>query len=243
MTFQNEARAAFRRGDLAGVLRLATTEAERARTCDDVAGEVEALYTMARAALQAGDLHRAEEMARSALEVALLAGDRRREERPRHVLAAVARRAGDHFEARKRHLASIDLYEALRLPAMVLAEQHKLALAELRLGNRDRARVLLAHVRDQVFREGHRSMLPHLGLGACALASADGDHRQAAWMLGFTSRAYDAVGLVPDADDARDLAAIRDRAVAALGEAGLAAHCAIGASWTAVDAFGLTWES
>ncbi|WP_326641151.1 hypothetical protein OIE67_16410 [Nonomuraea fuscirosea] len=114
MTFQNEARAAFRRGDLAGVLRLATTEAERA-----------------------------------------------------------------HLEARRRHLASIDLYEALRLPAMVMAEQHKLALAELRLGNRDRARVLLTHVRDQVFREGHRSMLPYLGLGACALASADGDHQQA----------------------------------------------------------------
>ncbi|MEV5503427.1 hypothetical protein AB0M50_49295 [Nonomuraea fuscirosea] len=113
MTFQNEARAAFRRGDLAGVLRLAKAEAERA-----------------------------------------------------------------HLEARRRH-PSIDLYEALRLPAMVMAEQHKLALAELRLGNRDRARVLLTHVRDQVFREGHRSMPPYLGFGACALASADGDHQQA----------------------------------------------------------------
>lgn len=243
MTFQNEVRAAFRRGDLADVLQLATAEVERARACGDVAGEVEALYAMARAALHDDDLHRAEELAQSALEVAVLAGDRRREERPRHVLAAVARRAGDHLEARKRHMANIDLYEALRLPAMVMGEQHKLALAELRLGNRDRARDLLTHVREQVFREGHRSMVPYLGLGACALASADGDHRHAAWMLGFTYRAYDAVGLVPDADDARDLAAVRDRAVAVLGEAGLAAHCAIGASWTAVDAFGLTGQS
>lgn len=243
MTFQNKARAAFRRGDLADVLRLATAEVERARACGDVAGEVEALYAMARAALHAGDLHRAEGVARSALEVAVRSDERRHEERPRYVLAVVARRAGNHLEARERHLAGIDLYEELRQPAMVMGERHKLALAELRLGNRDRARVLWTHVRDQVFREGHRSMLPYLGLGACMLASADGDHRQAAWMLGFTCRAYDAVGLVPDRDDARDLAEVRDRAAAVLGEAGLAAHRAIGASWTAADAFGLTWES
>jgi hypothetical protein len=111
--FPEEVRATFRRGDSAGVRRMATSEVARARAAGDRAAEVEALYALARLALRGDDLPRAEELAQEALEVAVRSGDRGLEERPRHVLAAVARLSGDHVEARTRYLASIALNEAL----------------------------------------------------------------------------------------------------------------------------------
>jgi tetratricopeptide (TPR) repeat protein len=243
MSFEDDVRATFRRGDSAEVLRMAEAEVERARAAGEPAGEVEGLYAMARVALRDDDLPRAEDLARAALEVALLSGDRRLEERPRHVLAAVARLSGDHARARDRYLASIELNEALGQPEMVNSEYHNLAFTELHLGNFDRARELFAAGRERVFREGYRSFVPYLGVAASALASAEGDHPRAARMLGFTDRAYAAVGQVADPDDALELSAVRTSAVAALGEAGYASEYAVGAAWTPAEAFGLTWHS
>ncbi|BCJ58786.1 tetratricopeptide repeat protein [Micromonospora endophytica] len=242
MSFETDVRSAFRRGDTALVGRLARAEIERARAAGEPGGEVEGLYALARVALRGGDLPRAEQLADEALRVAVRSGDRRLEERPRHVLAAVARMSGDHARARERYLASIALNEELGQPELVNAEYHNLAFTELHLGNLDRARQLFAQGRERVFREGYRSFVPYLGVAAAALAAAEGDHRLAARMVGFTDRAYAALGQVPDPDDAAELASARQAAAAALGEAGFATAYAAGAALPDTEAFGLTWR-
>lgn len=180
MSFADDVRATFRRGDSEAVLAMARVEIERARAAGDPGGEVEAIYAMARLAVRDGDLPRASELAGEALAVAVRAGDNRLEERPRHVLAAVARLSGDHMLARELYLASIALNEELGQPEMVNSEYHNLSFMELHLGNLDRARELMAQGRERVFREGYRSFLPYVGVAAAALASAEGDHARAA---------------------------------------------------------------
>jgi tetratricopeptide (TPR) repeat protein len=242
VSFADDVRATFRRGDSVGVLRLARTEIERARAAGEPGGEVEALYAMARVAARDGDLPRAEQLASEALDVAARAGDKRLEERPRHVLAAVTRMSGDHVRARELYLASIALNEELGQPEMVNSEYHNLAFTELHLGNLDRARKLFAQGRERVFREGYRSFVPYLGVAAAALASAEGDHALAARMVGFTDSAYAALGQVPDPDDAEELSNVRAAARAALGDARFTPAYAAGAALADTEAFGLTWS-
>ena len=107
MTFSEDVRSAFRRGETAAVARMSEAEIVRAQAAGDPAGEVEARYSLARVAIRNGDLPGGEARARQALEVALRAGDRSLEDRPRHVLAAVARMSGDLLRAR-------DLYREWR---------------------------------------------------------------------------------------------------------------------------------
>ena len=236
MSFENDVRAAFRRGDSAEVLRMSEAALERARAAGDPAGEVEPLYAMARVAIRGGDLARAEELAGAALEIAQRVGDRRLEERPRHVLAAVTRMSGDFGRARELYLASIALNEELGQPEMVNSEYHNLAFVELNLGNLARARELFEAGRERVFREGYDSFVPYVCVGAAALASAEGDHATAARMVGLAESAFAALGQVPDPDDAEELSAVRSRAVGALGEATFAAERAAGAALDPEDA-------
>lgn len=241
MSFEDDVRATFRRGDSAGVLRMARAEVERARTAREPGGEVEGLYAMARVAAREGDLPRAEQLASEALEVAVRTGDKRLEERPRHVLAAVTRMGGHYARARELYLASIALNEELGQPEIVNSEYHNLAFTELHLGNLDRARELFQAGRERVFREGYRSFVPYLGVAAAALASAQGDHLLAARMIGFTDSAYAAIGQVPDPDDAEELSNARAAAVTALGDAGFTSAYTAGAALEDTEAFGLTW--
>lgn len=235
-SFQDEVRATFRRGDSAGVLRLARAEAERARAAGDAAGEVEALYALARVALRVGELDRAEQLARAALDVAVASGDEELEERPRHVLAAVARLSGDYPTARERYLASIDLNQRLGRPETVNSESYNLAFTELRLGNVDRARELFRVVRERTFREGYDSFVPYVCVAEAALASATGDHARAARMVGLSDSAYAALGQVPDPDDARELAAAQTAAVEAIGASRFAREYDVGAARTPAEA-------
>jgi tetratricopeptide (TPR) repeat protein len=243
MSFEDDVRATFRRGDSAGVLRMAQAEIGRARAASEPGGEIEGLYAMARVAARDGDLSRAARLAGEALEVAVRSGDRRLEERPRHVLAAVTRMSGDYVRARELYLASIALNEALGQPEMVNSEYHNLAFTELHLGNLDRARELFAAGRERVFRDGYRSFVPYLGVAAVALASVEGDHVRAARMIGFTDKAYAAIGQVPDPDDAEELSNARASAVGALDETGFAPAYETGSALTETEAFGLTWDS
>ncbi|GIF23629.1 pimeloyl-ACP methyl ester carboxylesterase [Actinoplanes tereljensis] len=242
-SFAEEIRATFRNGDDAAVTRMARAEIDRARAAGEPAGEVEGLYAIARVALRANDLPRAEDLASAALDVAVKSGDRRLEERPRHVLAAVARLSGDHAEARIRYLASIELNELLGQPELVNAEYHNLAFTELHLGHLDRARELFAEGRERVFAHGYRDFLPYLGVAAAAMASADGDHRRAARMAGFTDSAYATITQVPDPDDAAELANVRAAATVALGESEYAHEYAAGAVLDTYGAFGLEWRN
>jgi tetratricopeptide (TPR) repeat protein len=237
VSFEDDVRAAFRRGDNAGVMRMAKAEIERARAAGEPGGQVEALYATARVAIRDGDLPLADVLASEALTIAEQSGDRRLEERPRHVIAAVARVAGDYVRARELYLESIALNEELGQPEMVNSEYHNLAFTELHLGNLDRARELFAQGRARVFREGYRSFVPYLGVAAAALASAEGDHALAARMIGFTDRAYAAIGQVPDPDDAEELSNARAAALTTMGEANFTAAYTAGAALTETEAF------
>ncbi|MEU4157781.1 alpha/beta fold hydrolase [Actinoplanes sp. NPDC026670] len=240
LTFPEEVRGAFRRGDTAEVTRLAEEQLARS---GEPAGEVEARYALSRLALRAGDLPRAEKLAGAALEVALRAGDRALEERPRHVLAAVARLAGDYELARERYLASIELNTELGRPGVVDSETYNLAFTELHRGDVDLARELFAEVHERVFRHGHRTFVPYLGVAAAALASADGDHSRAARMIGFTDSAFAVLGQVPDPDDAVELGRARTAAVEALGEEQFTFDYADGAVLDVPAALGRDWPA
>ncbi|WP_433381109.1 tetratricopeptide repeat protein [Actinoplanes sp. CA-142083] len=197
---------------------MSQAELSRARASGDRPGEVEALYALSRVAARGGDLPGAERLAGEALVAAMRAGDRGLEERPRHVLAAVARMSGDLPRARDLYKASIALNRQLGNAETVNSEYHNLAFTELRLGNIEVARELFAAGRQEVFREGWDGFVPYVCVAAAALASAQGEHRRAAFMLGVADGAFAALGQIPDPDDAAELATVRAAALDALGE-------------------------
>jgi tetratricopeptide (TPR) repeat protein len=228
MTFSDEVRSAFRRGETDLVARMSEAEIERARAAGDPAGEVEARYSLARVAIRAGDLSAGEARARDALAVAVRSGDRSLAERPRHVLAAVARMSGDLLRARELYRESIALNEALEQPRTVNSEYHNLAFCELGLGNLDAARELFAEGRERVFRAGWADFEPYVCVAGAALATAEADHFRAARMIGVADAAFAVLGQVPDPDDAADLATARAAAIEALGPATFAQEYARG---------------
>ncbi|WP_422735392.1 tetratricopeptide repeat protein [Micromonospora sp. WMMD729] len=223
MSFSEDVRSAFRRGETEAVVRMSTAEIERARAAGDAANEVEARYSLARVAIRGGDLALGETRAREALDVAVRSGDRALEERPRHVLAAVARMAGDLDRARDLYRESIALNESLGRPETVNSETHNLAFCELGLGNLAEARRLFTLSRTRVFQHRWDDFVPYVCVAGAALASAEGDHPRAALMVGLADAAFAAIGQVPDPDDAADLAAVREAAIEVLGPAAHAA--------------------
>ncbi|MDG4780174.1 tetratricopeptide repeat protein [Micromonospora sp. WMMD961] len=238
MSFSENVRSAFRRGETDAVVRMSEAEIERAQAVGDPAGEVEARYSLARVAIRGGDLPGGEARAREALEVALRSGDRSLEERPRHVLAGVARMSGDLARARDLYRESIALNEALGQPQTVNSEYHNLAFCELGLGNLDAARTLFAENRERVFRNGWADFVPYVCVAGAALASAEGDHSRAARTIGVTDAAFAAIGQVPDPDDAADLARMRSAAIEALGAAAFEKEYAEGQRLEPQTAFG-----
>jgi tetratricopeptide (TPR) repeat protein len=257
MTLADQVRAAFRRGDSAEVVRLSEAALARARADPahvdlgradparaDLASaelarddEVEALYALSRVSLRAGDLPRAERLASEALQVAVRSGDRALQERPRHVLAAIARLSGDLPRARELYLASIALNRELGNAETVNSERHNLAFTELGLGHLDRARALFTEGREEVFREGWEAFFPYVGVAGAAVASAEGDHRRAGFLVGVAEGAFSALGQVPDPDDAAELASIRAAAEGALGAGALAEAYAKGLVTSPREAF------
>ncbi|GAB4057391.1 tetratricopeptide repeat protein [Catellatospora paridis] len=238
MSFSDEVRAAFRRGETDAVVRMSRAEIDRAQAVGDLAGEVEARYALARVAIRGGDLADGEVRAQEALAVALRSGDRALEERPRHVLAAVARMSGDLARARELYRESIALNEALDRPETVNSEYHNLAFCELGLGNLDKARSLFKAGRERVFQQGWADFVPYVCVAGVALASAEGDQARAARMVGVADAAFAALGQVPDPDDAADLAAARTAAIEALGPVAFGEQYAQGQALDPREAFG-----
>ena len=241
MTDDHALRAAFRRGDSDSVRQTASEQLVAARRIGDRLGEIEALYALSRVALRDNKLPAAVDAAQEALDVARKAGDRALEERPLHVLAAVARLSGDHARAKALYEASISLNRELGNVTHVHTEHHNLALTELHLGNIDRARALITENEERVRRGGLDDFVPYLGLASAALALADEDPRRAARMIGFTERAFAGLNQVPDPDDARELAALRDRVADVLDADAVQTEFSVGAEWSATDAFGGIW--
>src|SRR4051794_28370397 len=113
MSFVEEMRAAFIRGETDAVERMSIAELSRARESGDPEGEINALYGLSAVAMRAHDAARTRQLGEEALAVALRAGDRSLEEAPRHMLAGAARMAGDTAAARILYQESIALNQSL----------------------------------------------------------------------------------------------------------------------------------
>ncbi|MGW4483594.1 tetratricopeptide repeat protein [Amycolatopsis sp. NPDC004368] len=215
--FEAEAFAAFRRGETELVERLSRSELDRAREAGDLPGQVDALCMLARVAVRGGELDRTRELAEAALELARESGDRRLLRSPVHILAAVARLAGNYDTARAGFLESIALRQELGLADLVVWEQLNLGDVELRTGHPERARELFAGVHRHAIEHGFGDLLAYARLAEAALAEGDGDHPQAARLLGQAETGLRARGEVPDPPAALEATALRARLVAVLG--------------------------
>jgi tetratricopeptide (TPR) repeat protein len=216
MSFIEEMRAAFTRGETDEVERMSRAELSRARENSDPAGEINALYGLAAVAMRAHDATRTRQLGEEALAVALRTGDRSLEEAPRHMLAGAARMAGDVAAARVLYEESIALNESLGNEDRAVRERHNLGWMELHSKDVDRARELFAAVRLYVARNEYREFIPYAVLDAAAIAVHDGAYRQAARLLAVVTTALADKGRL-DPDDAIEYESLWDRLVAELG--------------------------
>lgn len=203
--------AAFRRGDDDEAARLAQEDLASARAHDDPRGEVDALCMLARVALRQGRLDVVEERATAAQHVADATGDHALGRMPLHLRAVAARMDGRHDEARLLYLESIDLNDALGEAGMAAAEHRNLAYSEMHAGDTDRALELFAEARRRVVGKDVRSLVPYLTFDEATLAALGSDHVTAAAKLREAEEQFDAQGVVPDPDDAFEIAELRRR--------------------------------
>lgn len=216
MSFIEEMRAAFVRGETDAVERMSRAELSRSRESGDPAGEIDALYGLAAVAMRAHDAARTWQLGEEALAVALRAGDRRLEEAPRHMLAGAARMAGDVEAARALYEESIALNESLGNEDRAMRERYNLSWMELNANNVDRARKLFAAVRLYVIQREYREFVPYAALGAAAIAVCDGAQRQATQLLAVIATSL-GENVQLDPDDAIEYELLRDRLVTELG--------------------------
>jgi hypothetical protein len=228
--YNEEARAAFRRGETDVVERLSRQELSRARGSSDAAAEVDALCMLARVALRGGDVPAAGRLAVEARTVADGTGEMRLEQGPLHLLAGCAGMSGDLESARVLFGESIALNTLLGDSRMVVVEQNNLAYIELHAGNVDGARGLFTAARQQTLLLGFDDMVPCIALAAAVMTAADGDDRHGARLLGAAGAAFRAARQIPDPDDALEQEALRDRLVSALGHSTFEAEYAEGAT-------------
>ncbi|HET6874330.1 MAG TPA: hypothetical protein VFH70_06100 [Acidimicrobiales bacterium] len=206
-----ETLAAFRRGDNAEAARLARTDLDQAAAEGDMAGQVDALCMLARVVLRQGHIAEVDSLAMQAQDVADESPDRRLQRMPIHLRAVAARMAGRHDEARRLYLRSIELNLELDEPRMVAAEHRNLAYVEIRAGDLPRARELFAQARQLLSGLDHQTLAPYLIFDEATEAYLAGDYAGASAKLGDADRAFTELALVPDPDDAVEIAELRRR--------------------------------
>jgi ATP/maltotriose-dependent transcriptional regulator MalT len=219
MTYQERAKAAFRRGDVDSVEVMSRQELARARTRHDAQAEVEALCMLARVALRTGDIAAAKRLGSQALERARASGQRRLEQAPVHIVAGCARMAGDTEAARAAYGASIALNQELGSEDFLAMERHNLAYLELRAGDPARAAELFGLSRAHVVKGTSAHMHLCAALATAVLAEARGDFRDAARRLGTVEGWLAANQQILDPDDEEERLALRDRLTTRLDSA------------------------
>jgi tetratricopeptide (TPR) repeat protein len=216
--FAQDMSAAFRSGADDFVEQASLAEMARARSAGDAAGEVSALCYLARVALRRGDYETCDDLAGQALTVARGSGDWRLDKWPLHLLASTARLAGDVEQARELFDESISLSERLGSTDTAAGERHNLGFLELHAGRAVRARRLLLEARDEAVRHDYPVLLPASAIAVAVVTALDGNHIQAAELLGAADRQYGSAGMVPDPDDAFERQTLRDQLIEVLGE-------------------------
>lgn len=207
----DETLAAFRRGDHVEAARLAQSDLDRAASIVDAAGRVDALCMLGRIALRDGHLDEFESYAVQAQRVADESSDRRLQRMPLHLCAVAARMAGRHQEARELYEQSIELNDELNEPRMAAAEHRNLAYVEIRDGDPRRARELFAIARQRCAGLDYPALAPYLTFDEATEAALDGDYASASVKLADADRQFEELGVVPDPDDAFEIAELRRR--------------------------------
>lgn len=200
---------AFRRGDNAEAERLAQRDLEMATGSGDTAGRVDALCMLARTALRDGRLDDVEVTARAAQEVA--AGEPRLERMPIHLLAVAARMAGRVDDARALYRRAIELNDALDEARMAAVEHRNLAYVEIQAGDPAEARRLFSESRRRLSGVEAPMLTPYLTLDEATIAVLDGDIDSARAKLEAAEALFGQQGVVPDPDDAVEIARVRQR--------------------------------
>lgn len=202
---------AFRRGDNDKAARLAQLDLDAATQASDPSAQVDALCMLARVALRKGDLGAVTSFAVEAQQVARAAEDRRLERMPVHLQAVSARMSGDFGKARVLYQDSIALNEQLGEARFAAIEHRNLAYAELRAGDESRARELFAESRRRLVGEDVTSLAPYLTFDEATVAALDHEFGPAAAKLRQAEEEFTAAGVVPDPDDAAEMARLRER--------------------------------
>ena len=209
--------AAFRRGDNSEAARLADSDVAQARAIGDRQAWVQGLCMLARVALREGNLAEVVARAEEAEQIAERSGDDRLRRMPLHLRAVAARMAGRYDEGRERYVQSIALNDSLGEAAMAAAEHRNLAYLEIRAGDTDRARELFAESVRRFEELDVPTMSAYLIFDQATVAALDGDYPTASALLATAQTQWDEQGVVPDPDDAAEIADLRRR----LTEAGV----------------------
>jgi hypothetical protein len=201
---------AFRRGENDTAARLAERDLEAAAAAHDPAAQVDALCMLARVALRRNDLAMLSARALEADRVGRAEGDRRLQRIPIHLRAVAARLAGDFGAARALYQDSIALNEELGETRFAAIEHRNLAYAELQAGDERRARELFAESTRRLVGEDTAAYAPYLAFDEATVAALDHDFDRAAMLLRQAETEFSRAGVVPDPDDAIEIARLRD---------------------------------
>ena len=201
---------AFRRGDNDEAARLAEVDLNAAEAANDPAAQVDALCMLARVALRRNDPATVASRAAEAEQVARAAGDRRLGRMALHLRAVSARMAGDFEAARALYQQSITMNEELGEARFAAIEHRNLAYVELRAGNESRARELFAESTRRLIGEDTTRYAPYLTFDQASVAALDHDFERAAMKLQQAEAEFAAAGIVPDPDDAVEIARLRE---------------------------------
>jgi tetratricopeptide (TPR) repeat protein len=178
---------------------------------------VDGLCMLARVALRDGNLAEVVSRAEAAEQIARGAQAQHLQRMPVHLRAVAARMAGRYDEGRELYRHSIALNEALGEATMAAVEHRNLAYLEIRAGNRDRARELFAESVMRLQNVDAPTMAAYLTFDQATIAAMDGDYETASARLTAAQRQWDEQGVLPDPDDAAEIADLRRR----LTEAGM----------------------
>lgn len=203
--------AAFRRGDNDEAAKRAKVDLDQATAAGDIAGQVDALCMLARVALRDGRLDEVDDRASQAERIATDAADRRMQRMPLHLQAVAARMAGRHDKARELYGRSIALNDELGDVRWAAAEHRNLAYVEVRAGAPDRARELFEEASRRLADVDYPALAPYLMFDQATVAALDGDNTGAAAKLAVADKIFDEQGVVPDPDDAAEIADLRRR--------------------------------
>lgn len=204
-----ETLAAFRRGDNAEAERLARIDLDEATASGITQDRVDALCMLGRTALRDGRFAELEDLAQAALGAA--GEDPRLRRIPLHLGAVAARMTGRYDDARELYLESIALNDMLHELPMAAAEHRNLAYVELHAGHEPEARRLFAEARLRAREVDASALDPYLVLDEATVAVMRGEWAAARSRLAEAEAEFAERGVVPDPDDAWEMAQVRER--------------------------------